>query len=257
LIYPGSFVLIIMERDMFPSITTMESGSNHGMDIEISADEENHEQDKQSRVQFRDNLNMILIPTRHEFRDAKCDLWWVQKDFQYFRTTAENEIRLLAMIKKISFREAKTKLFQPESLCDLNAHDYNFIAQCDPESTEYFVQAFESSGACVPSSGSNDYSSFPSNYSPALAQYPRSRTSSKDDPFAQDYSHLHFCVPITDQFIPLRYDMTSQRVSRSKAHSASTLSSTVESLGETGFFAMMGLFSFAAPLLGYYFLSHH
>lgn len=217
-------------------------------------DEERHPE-KQSKVQFRDNLNMILIPTRHEFKDAKCDLWWVQKDFQHFRTTAENEIRLLAMIKKISFREAKMKLFQPESVCDLDAHDYNFIAQCDPQSTEYFVQAFEGSGTCVPSSGSGDYSHFPANYSPALAQYPRSRTSSKDDHAVQDYSHLYFCVPITNQFIPLRYDKMSQRAVGSKPHPS--LSSTVESLGETGFFAMMGLFSFAAPLLGYYFLSHH
>ncbi len=238
---------------MFPSI----AANQNEMDTSVCVDEENNV--KSPRVQFRDHLNMVLIPTRHEFKDAKCDLWWVQKDFQNFRSTAENEIRLLAMIKKITFREAKTKLFQPESLCDLDSHDYNYISQSDPENTEYFVQAFESTGATIPSSsgsnGSNkeQNSAFPSNFSPALAQYPRSRTSSKDEP-SFDYSHLHFCVPITNELIPLRYDQFSERAFNK---TTSALSSTVESLGETGFFAMMGLFSFAAPLLGYYFLSHH
>lgn len=236
---------------MFPSIAV----NQNEMDSSVCVDEENNI--KSPRVQFRDHLNMILIPTRHEFKDAKCDLWWVQKDFQFFRTTAENEIRLLAMIKKITFREAKTKLFQPESVCDLDTHDYNFISQSDPQNTESYVQAFESTGVTVPSSSgsggsSNDHNtSFPSNFSPALVQYARSRTSSKDDS-SFDYSHLHFCVPITNQLIPLRYEQFSERAMKNSA-----LSSTVESLGETGFFAMMGLFSFAAPLLGYYFLSHH
>lgn len=263
-----------MERDMFPVLTSMETENCRDSDSAMCVDEENRSQ-KASRVQFKDYLNMVLIPSRHEYKDAKCDLWWVSRDFQYFRTTAENEIRLLAMIKKISFREAKSKLFQPESLCDMDAHDYSFISQCDPESTEYFVQAFESSGGVtsVPSSSgavsgsgvsgnegtaaNNISTAFPTNFSPAIIQYPRSRTSSRDDPSLQDYSHLHFCVPITNQQIPLRYDIAADRNLSANSKINSTLSTTVESLGETGFFAMMGLFSFAAPLLGYYFLSHH
>lgn len=64
-------------------------------------------------VQFHSFLNIVLIPSRVEYKQAKCDLWWKGDDFYTFQQSACSELRLVCACENISMKDARRKLYQP------------------------------------------------------------------------------------------------------------------------------------------------
>lgn len=68
--------------------------------------------DGSSRVSFKDSVEVVLAPTREEFKKANCDLWWSRNDYLTFQNTSHYEIRLYALFHSLPLREARRKLYQ-------------------------------------------------------------------------------------------------------------------------------------------------
>ena len=41
-----------------------------------------------ARIKFDSFLNIVLIPSRFEFKEANCDLWWKSSDYKFFQQSA-------------------------------------------------------------------------------------------------------------------------------------------------------------------------
>lgn len=68
---------------------------------------------KRGALSFRDLVDVVLIPSRNEFRAACCDLWWTRNDFLQNQQATICEIRQYAAHESLSPRDARRKLYQP------------------------------------------------------------------------------------------------------------------------------------------------
>mmetsp|Transcript_4944 Transcript_4944/g.6812 ORF Transcript_4944/g.6812 Transcript_4944/m.6812 type:complete len:389 (-) Transcript_4944:227-1393(-) len=68
---------------------------------------------KKGSLSFRDFVDVVLIPSRNEFRAACCDLWWTRNDFLQNQQATISEIRQYAAQESLSPRDARRKLYQP------------------------------------------------------------------------------------------------------------------------------------------------
>lgn len=66
------------------------------------------------KLRFDNFLKVVLIPSRFEFKEASCDLWWTNSDYLLFQQSASSEIRLLALYESIPLKDARRKLYQPQ-----------------------------------------------------------------------------------------------------------------------------------------------
>jgi len=66
-------------------------------------------------VVFNQLVQVVLIPEKSELKEARLDLWWEKQDYAVFQQSAHSEIRLYSSYEKVTFREAKKKLYQPSS----------------------------------------------------------------------------------------------------------------------------------------------
>lgn len=69
------------------------------------------------QVNFNECVKVILIPSRAEYvkRGLAKYLWWTQQDYFSFQQEARSEIQLYAIVQRISFLEARRKLYQPST----------------------------------------------------------------------------------------------------------------------------------------------
>ena len=72
---------------------------------------------RQKHITFNPAMQVILIPSRNEYKQAKLIsvLWWGGADFFSFQQSAYSELRLLSSFDNISMKDAKTKMYQPNS----------------------------------------------------------------------------------------------------------------------------------------------
>jgi hypothetical protein len=78
------------------------------------------------KVDFQQSMKVVLIPTRHEYREAGLnkELWWTASEFKYFQQLSTSEILLMAKQEKIEdLRAARRKLYQP-ALMEESRYDY-------------------------------------------------------------------------------------------------------------------------------------
>jgi hypothetical protein len=71
------------------------------------------EQQRSGLVNFSSSLKVVLIPSRQEYKDAGCNLWWSSEDFSAFQDSARSEVKTLSLHENIHPKEAKAKLYQP------------------------------------------------------------------------------------------------------------------------------------------------
>lgn len=88
--------------------STVMSGSDDGDGTEII---------ESKQVNFNECVKVILIPSRAEYvkRGLTKHLWWTQQDYFSFQQEARSEIQLYAIVQRISFLEARRKLYQPST----------------------------------------------------------------------------------------------------------------------------------------------
>jgi hypothetical protein len=250
-----------------------------------------HEKDEHptTKVRFHEYMKVVLIPTKEEFKKANCDLWWKRTDFMSFQKNANAELRLVSMIQNISIQEAKHLLFQPQPASSSQETEpeltnNNLSVNYIPSSGEGLEEDIERAPSSpVPSktspvkekeveskaeivqriveehhAESNDpFSSLESSYQ--TARIFRSRNESEDSAYDDERQgkakkeqeiasrrprlpseDLNLCVPVSEP-VPASNNM---RVSKYRT-----------TLASAGLLAAMGLFSFAAPIIGFYFLS--
>ena len=67
-------------------------------------------------VTFNKIIDVILIPTRHEYIEEELDyyIWWNAKDLDNMKLLAISELRTIMALQNISYEEAKNKLYQPQ-----------------------------------------------------------------------------------------------------------------------------------------------
>lgn len=95
-------------------------------DINSVVDESNS-----SKLRFNNSLKIVLIPSRYEFKEASCDLWWNASDYKLFQQSASSEIRLFALYESIPLKDARRKLYQPQE------HDLLYNNNNDEEDSYY------------------------------------------------------------------------------------------------------------------------
>lgn len=225
--------------------------------LTIETDDDNS---NQTKVRFHDFMKVVLIPTKEEFKRANCDLWWKRHDFATFQRDASSEIRIYSLIQNVNLHEAKRVLYQPQpgeldqsdpnnntspaliqdidqvmehlhqdSLYDLNQSNHIFRGRTESEESveekpkEIREVASEASDLSAASNSNTLNEKPPSIVPPEGLHEP-----------------LNFCVPISDP-VP--------------ASNNSRMSKYRNTIASASILAAMGLFSFAAPILGFYFLS--
>jgi hypothetical protein len=142
-------------------------------------------------------LDVILIPSRIEYKKAKCDLWWSGKDFFNFQESAISEVRLLSSFENIGYRDARQKLYQPSF--DHSSLLNNFYCE---ESTFYdFENSVEENMQCevkkkiqkcsiIPKVSSLDYINIEK-----FKSLQHDNNSKNNDENNDDFLFLSFCVP--------------------------------------------------------------
>lgn len=72
---------------------------------------------EKKHISFNPAMQVILIPSRNEYKQANLIsiLWWGGTDFFSFQQSAYSELRLLSSFDNISMKDAKTKMYQPNS----------------------------------------------------------------------------------------------------------------------------------------------
>ena len=73
-------------------------------------------ENKIKSVTFNKIIDVILIPTRHEYIEEELDyyIWWNAKDLYKMKLLAISELRTIMALQNISYNEAKNKLYQPQ-----------------------------------------------------------------------------------------------------------------------------------------------
>mmetsp|Transcript_25197 Transcript_25197/g.27502 ORF Transcript_25197/g.27502 Transcript_25197/m.27502 type:complete len:296 (-) Transcript_25197:12-899(-) len=214
------------------------------------------------RIRFHEFMKVVLIPTKEEYRKANCDLWWKRHDFLSSQKNANAELRLFSMLQNINIHDAKHQLYQPQSE-ELDAanhttavhemmeefHDdpyYNlqnnriFRRSDSEEETEREKQQMLASlKAAADAEAAKAQAAITPPLDPVTAPVclPPSITIPHPE---EPHEPLNFCVPIHDP-VPAS---NNTRVSKYR-----------NTIASAGILAAMGLFSFAAPIIGFYFLS--
>jgi hypothetical protein len=57
----------------------------------------------------------ILIPTKEEFKEVGCDIWWHYGDILLFKREAKEEITRATSDLNLSWNDAKALLYQPST----------------------------------------------------------------------------------------------------------------------------------------------
>ena len=70
-------------------------------------------------ARFSNKIGVILIPTRHEFHEAKLDIWESPDNFERFKKSAIQELRAFMQDKNCSAKEAMVALYQPQGEEDI------------------------------------------------------------------------------------------------------------------------------------------
>lgn len=208
----------------------------------------NSKRRQRAMVNFNAYSKVILIPSRKEYRKAKCDLWWNSGDFFSFQQSANSECRLLSMFENIDIRSARRKLYQP------TGDEYKDDVQVKENMNESVLSGEQSpyrktnlnhpipkvSSLKLIHSKSNDGNE-QSSPSPSLTN-PSSMDSINSMIMDHEESHLSLCVPLKGT-VPLA---NRERRSRKRDPPGSLFQDVL---------AMVG---FAAlPFLGYYVVHYH
>lgn len=174
-------------------------------------------------VVFNQLVQVVLIPEKSELKEAQLDLWWEKQDYAVFQKSAHSEIRLYSSYEKVTFREAKKKLYQPSSSDRLymSMPCHNHKVTSEPSNAEI-----------------NTDSSLLSLSSPLLV-----RTAEEDD---FDISSQNSIIDDTDDYLLLCViSNTYAELSQPKCKKKVTYDS---------FTVLIGFLSFTLPLVGYYLL---
>ncbi|RYH11894.1 hypothetical protein EON65_38610 [archaeon] len=188
---------------------------------------------KDSKVSFHSQVQVVLTPTRDEYKKATCDLWWSKSDYLSFQQASQNEIRLYGLFHNLQFREARRQLYQSGMECGL---DYGFMNYLHPIRTSSEVSE----------AGPH----------PALAGLTMEMLNcpeeSLDDIMQQQHvqhnDHLDLYVSL-----PGMVDLKSDEANRHDYYNRTT--SLVSKLywgSAGGAIAILGMASLAVPLVGYY-----
>lgn len=177
-------------------------------------------------VVFNQLVQVVLIPEKSELKEAQLDLWWAKHDYTVFQQSAHSEIRLYSSYERVSFREAKKKLYQPSSsdrlYMSMPCHSHTATSEqpsnADKRNTDSSLVSSLSSPLLIRTAEEEDFDI-------------NSQSSSIDD--SDDY--LLLCV------ISNTYAELSQPKCRKKVEYDS-------------FTVLIGFLSFTLPLVGYYLL---
>jgi len=93
--------------------------------------------DSTKQVNFNECVKVILIPSRAEYmkRGLSKHLWWNQQDYFSFQQEARSEIQLYAIVHRITFLEARRKLYQPST----DGSDFFIVEPSEEEEEEDFM----------------------------------------------------------------------------------------------------------------------
>lgn len=230
--------------------------------------------EKQSRVGFHPTCKVVLIPSKREFSDAQCDLWWQKEDFLHFQREACSDLRLQCVSRSMSVKEAKTFLYQPSkddthtdsllpvtsSLSRSESGDGNWL---HPGSRKCYSSTNLSSSYGLDETEEDEEEetiyTHPSPVTkrsapPAMMNISYDNLvdldSSSDEDILDLHWNLNLCIKV-NQPIPLRPPCESSN-KRRRSDDSSLLSSETK-----GMMAICGIFSFALPVVGYFLLNHH
>jgi len=169
-------------------------------------------------VGFNQLVQVILIPEKSELKDAQLDLWWEKHDYAMFQQSAHSEIRLYSSYEKVTFREAKKKLYQPSSSDQLYmSMPYHKVSGPSNTNAEMYDNNTFSSPLLIRTAKENDFDI--------------SSQSSIDD----DVDYLLLCV-ISNTFAELSQPKCKKKAAYDR------------------FTVLIGFLSFTLPLVGYYLL---
>jgi hypothetical protein len=187
-----------------------------------------------SKVKFHEFMKVVLIPTKDEYKRARCDLWWKRGDFLSFQKSAGQELRFLSLTQNINIQEAKRQLYQPRNDEDEEELEYSLLTSMQEDCPDDPFYEFQNQGILRTRSESDELEEKMNQQ----VELPPREGEVKEP----EHHNLTLCVPVEDP-VPASNNM---RVSKYRATfmNAST-------------FAIMGVVSFAAPLIGFYLLSSH
>jgi hypothetical protein len=195
-----------------------------------------------TKVRFHEFMKVVLIPTKEEYKRAKCDLWWKRADFMFFQRSAGQEIRYFAALQNLNLQEAKRQLYQPKPEDDGGDDTLLLMKETDTDPFHNFgtnQRLYRSRTDSEESVDEQDRQTC----SQELKKL--SEEQQQQEHLLQQNEHtknLNLCVAVED-LVPASNNV---RVSKYR----STLMSA-------GLLTAMGIVSFAAPLIGFYFLSSH
>lgn len=68
-------------------------------------------------VKFGNAINVVLIPTREEYRQASLDkgIWWRKSELKTFKEDAVEELKIVMLGSKLDLPHARAVLYQPMS----------------------------------------------------------------------------------------------------------------------------------------------
>jgi len=209
--------------------------------IIYTEEDQNLANDPLSKVRFHEFMKVVLIPTKEEYKRAKCDLWWKRGDFLFFQRSAGQEIRYFASVQNTNLQEAKRLLYQPKPEED-ESDTVLVETECQPDDPYYNF----GNNQRLYRSRTDSEESVDEQDRITCSQDLKKLSSEEQQQHEQlqqnEHTNLNLCVAVED-LVPASNNV---RVSKYQ--------STVMS---AGLLTAMGIVSFAAPLIGFYFLSSH
>lgn len=162
-------------------------------------------------VVFNQLVQVVLIPEKSELKEARLDLWWEKQDYAVFQQSAHSEIRLYCSYEKVTFREAKKKLYQPSSSDRLymsmpccHSHKVTSEPEINTDSSRLlsFEQDFDISSQSSSIDDTDDYLllSVISNTYAELSQ-PKCRKKVVYDTFTVLVGFLSFTIPLVGYYL--------------------------------------------------------
>eukprot|EP01038_Epipyxis_sp_PR26KG_P014422 gene14422-19353_t len=245
--------LLPLQPPKLPQIPVVRTGRRFSSDDSFDEsrqgfrNQECETSNRRALVRFNSLLNVILIPSRMEYRQARCDLWWSGTDFFAFQQAACSELKLLALYENIGIKDARKKLYQPSSVTGVvedddeegyydTACDYNDIKATQSNR----INEIQTSSLFPKTNSLNHLSDLDKKEENKLrrnnsSQFVLSDSMNEEDAIAKE---LNFCVPSTK----VEYLSLKERKSRKN------------STGNHFLVALVGLFTL--PIFGYY-IAHY
>ena len=80
----------------------------------------------QKKVRFSNRVEIILIPTRNEYKNLSEFLWWAHNDYKLFKLSAINELNEIMKRHQgsMSYACAMKILYQPNNIIYDNSNFY-------------------------------------------------------------------------------------------------------------------------------------